>query len=473
MGKFTRTKTKGIVSMTEKFIIPPKQICLSEISKNDFCLAPSKYSRFVVPKDKKSLFFNKLDKITSLSTERKKIKKEKNYTYIEIGDINVYTGDIDYKQTLGFYVPQSNPLLLKENDIIISKVRTYRKGIGFITRENCVCTPAFLVIREVDNDLTKEYLYAILRSDFFIEQILAFQNRGMYPRLDNNTTKEVYIPKPGDSTVVSYITKIVKSILVNQEKLKENFAKINEMIEKELIDNNKEIRSQINNPTYREIIKNSRIDTGIYNQEYKKIISLIENYTEGFFKIPKEKFKSGSTPKKRIIGKGNKNWITPTIISKFGTVVKDEKIICERNNLTKDSALIVNRTSKEGIGEYVGITMFYDFEEKGFGHHSQGCYRLEDFSKEELVYITALLNSKFYRKICGNVSMGSKMKEIKISDFSNIPFPKLKNNIKTRIIDLYISDTGILKLSNNIISKEIMLEEIVTKIINEESFKFD
>lgn len=456
-----------------EFITPPNFVSFTDLNSKNFCLAPSKYAKFIVPKNQKTISFHKLDTITTPSEKREDIEKKEKYVYLEIGDINVYNGDIDYREKIGFYIPQNRPLKLKKEDIIISKVRTYRKGIGFITRDNVVCTPAFLVIRDVDKSLTKEYLYALLRHNFFIEQILSFENRGMYPRLDKNTSKEVFIPKPKDKKIVDYITTIVKDILTKEEQIKFSFNKIDEIIEKELISKQKKRKVSIKEPNYKEIFKKSRIDTGIYNSDYKKIINLIQNYSKGVFYIPQTKFKSGSTPKERIIRKGTKNWITPTIISKFGILIKNENIICKNNNITKDCVLIVNRTSKEGVGEYVGISTFYDFEKKGLGHHNQGCYRIEDFSREELIFITLLLNSKHYRKLCGNISMGSKMKEIKISDFSEIPFPNFEEKTKKEIINLYSSNNGILNLSYNVNKMIKKVDEVISNMINEKDVDLD
>ncbi len=473
MDKFSRRRIKKFIFVKMEFINPPNSVFYKDVVSKNFCLAPSKYSKFIIPNNQKDVSFHNLSKITSLSEKRQEIKKKGKYTYIEIGDINIYNGDIDYKEYVGFYVPQNRPLILNKDDIIISKVRTYRKGIAFVTKKGSVCTPAFLVIRNIDKSLTKEYLYAILRSNFFVEQILSFQNRGMYPRLDKDTSKEVLIPKPKNNEIIKFITNIVKIILSKEDKIKTNFVKINKIIEEEILLNQKQKKNYSSNPNYNEILKKSRIDTGIYNKEYKGIIDLIKNYSKGFFTIPSNKFKSGSTPKDRIIGKGTKKWITPSIISKYGNLVKEENIICKKNNISKDCILIINRTSKEGVGEYVGISTFYDFEIMGLGHHNQGCYRIEDFSREELIFITLLLNSKYYRKLCGNISMGSKMKEIKITDFAEIPFPNFDKTKRDKLIFLYNSEEGILKLSKQVNQSIKRIEDIVSKMIKGEPINLD
>jgi hypothetical protein len=99
--------------------------------------------------------------------------------------------------------------------------------------------------------------------------------------------------------------------------------------------------------------------------------------------------------------------------------------------------LIINRTFKGGIGEYVGISAFYDYSANGEGQHNQGLYRVEDYSPDDLKLIAILSDSRFYRKLCGHISLGSKMREIKITNFAKIPFPKIRDQVRPRLIVQY------------------------------------
>lgn len=159
------------------------------------------------------------------------------------------------------------------------------------------------------------------------------------------------------------------------------------------------------------------------------------------------------------------------------------------NNLKKDAILFINRTSKGKKGEYVGITCFYDKEYYGNGHHNQGLYRIEHLPKEEMLFITAFMNSRIMRKICGNISIGSKMKEMKSYDFATLKFPKFNNLLKEKIAILYYNKIqkdkfdfekylenekerntklGIFQLNTEIIEIKNKLDIVINKIIKEE-----
>ncbi|HJX02384.1 MAG TPA: hypothetical protein VJ439_00835, partial [Candidatus Bathyarchaeia archaeon] len=389
-----------------------------------------------IPTD--GLKYKQLDGLIVTSKERTRLKRDKEYYYIEIGDVDIHWGRIEYHRKFGFFIPES-PLKVKAGDIIVSKVRTYRKGIAFVDKDSdsLTCTPAFLLIRSVTDEMTKEYLYAVLRHDVFVEQILALQNRGSYPRLDKHVAENVLIPISKDRRVMEYLTCLTKALIRKNEELESKSSKMQKMLETEIVGNQISGTFAYLPPRYQDLKNEKRLDTGLYNEEYKKILFLLENYSEGFFLVPEDKFKSGSTPEKRIIGIGNKNWITPTIISDYGYFESEEKILTDKSNLTKDCALIINRTFKGGLGEYVGISVFYDYSAKGIGHHNQGLYRVEDYPEEQLKMIAILLNSNLYRKLCGHISLGSKMREIKISDFAQIPFPKIRKEVAQELVKYY------------------------------------
>jgi hypothetical protein len=180
----------------------------------------------------------------------------------------------------------------------------------------------------------------------------------------------------------------------------------------------------------------------------------------------------------------NKNWcpLSSGISVRFG----QEQVSVLRKNLH------INRTSKGKKGEYVGITCFYDISYYGEGQHNQGLYRVEYLSKSEMLFITAFMNSRIMRKICGNISIGSKMKEMKSYDFATLKFPKFDSSLKVKIEELYYNnvdkqefdletylnkekvrnrDLGIFQLNAEIIEIKQELESMLNKIITEASIK--
>lgn len=262
-----------------KYVNVPKHIGLEALQKNGFCLAPSKYTSFY-PDDEKR--FGILGQLVKLRNERIAVKSHQEYVYIEIGDINVNTGVAKYNRYLGIRMPTKSPLRVKYDDILISTVRTYRKGIALVRShfEDIGSTSALLVISEVEKPLTKEYVFAIARSDFFVEQILSFQNRGMYPRLDAGTIDNVYVPLPRTKGELRYITDLQKSLLNKEYEIQQKMDSINRLIEAEM-GFKSETNTTHNYPTIKDIMNVGRLDTGPYTSSFKDLDSKIRTYKNG------------------------------------------------------------------------------------------------------------------------------------------------------------------------------------------------
>lgn len=64
-------------------------------------------------------------------------------------------------------------------------------------------------------------------------------------------------------------------------------------------------------------------------------------------------------------------------------------------------------------------------------------YRVFGYSKPQMFFISCFLNADFMRRYCSYLSLGSKMKELKIEHFLQIPFPNFPLNLQEQIALLY------------------------------------
>ncbi len=318
--------------MGYKYIRVPQIVTINQIEENSYCLAPSKYSRFYPNKNVK---YKTLKDLVEKSDSKTKVKTHRVYKYTEIGDIDVNTGFVEGSRVSGYFLPNKNPKKIQNGDILISTVRTYRGGVGLVTDDliDMVCSPAIMVLREVDKTITKEYLFAVLKTRFFIEQILGFQNRGMYPRLDKNSMNYVYIPIPNDNKVVRFITLLVKAYFNKLKLIRERHEKILEKINNELTNNQKPNSFKYNYPDINELQNKQRLDTGLYNINFKYYDFLVRNYFHGSIDLISRGFdwERGTSLEKNNIKtridsevfiKGFYELVLPTNISKYGTVDK-------------------------------------------------------------------------------------------------------------------------------------------------------
>ncbi len=320
-------------------------------------------------------------------------------------------------------------------------------------------------------------------------RLIALDYEVPFPTAKNND-------KPDD--IEKFVSLIVQNILDKERNIKEKNILINNLIKEELLINQKEDNYIYSYPKISDIKDKSRLDTGLYERQYKELNNLIKNYKWGYFQVPENKFTSGSTPRTRIFNpKNNKyKWITPTNITDEGFYIPSITInMNSKNNVSKDCVLIINRTSRGKKGEYVGISCFYDVGCYGEGQHNQGLYQIKDYTKLDKLFLVTLLNSSIYRKICGSIAIGSKMKEMKMKDFSLLRFPKFPEFKKIEIVNLYYNkvnknkelsltnylekekkrnkEVGIFQLNMEVFELRVILENIIKGIILDEYIEID
>jgi type I restriction enzyme S subunit len=330
-----------------KYVNVPSELKNSDIISENFCFSPGRYSQFIPPKQKKGSYFVPLDKLIVLRDTKTKRKNDEWYYYAEIGDIDVSTGGISFKKLMGYSLPLKNPSITKLGDILISTVRTYRKGIGYVSSDmkNLVTTNAVLIIKEVTEtvpDLTKLYVYSFLRTDFFVEQVWSMLNRGLYPRVDKGALDKIIIPIPKDPKVIQFVSSLMEAKVDKEVTIRQRHEKILSLIDKEIQEKNKGLEYKYSHPSTEDIKVSSRFDTGLYCKGFQSFKHLIDNYEHGSTCLSDMGIKSrrGQNLAVSVIGKSlysdveKSNWyelIRPVNISEYGTLLKREWLGTKRD----------------------------------------------------------------------------------------------------------------------------------------------
>ena len=417
------------------------EIKFSSVLNNRNILSPSNYSSFDILASKKYPLRDLIDGIDK---------------GIEIGSTN-YVEKSDYKfiRTAAFtdykcsIVEDENSVLpisklafidmnLKQNDLLIVKDSNVGEAV-LLDRDY----PSYMYssgINRIKISKDKYYIYAVIKNDKFKEQLFSKIPKGATIMHAKDLYLVCIIPYPNSRKVVEYVESLIKIIINKENELKNKITKINEIVLTELNYSNWTKDNNVKYPKISQLMQINRLDTGNYTEEFSVIDNNIKNYYNGCFYISEDCISGGNTPKQRYIS-DNKNlkyyWIVPSYIYDDGTIDLSYKIDCDKNNINENCMLIINRTSKGGLGEYVGISSYYDYGINGKAQHNQGIYRVRDNNDKKLIFMTCLMNSKIYRKYCANLSMGSKMKELKLNNILSIPFPNFPENVVSNICSLY------------------------------------
>ena len=119
------------------------------------------------------------------------------FDYIDIGSVT-YGKGITGKQTMAFGdAPSRARKPVRENDLIISTVRTYLRAIAMISAsdQGNIASTGFAVCRPRGCTMPN-FLYYAVHSQPFIEQVVALSTGMSYPTINPSTLGDIKLPLP-------------------------------------------------------------------------------------------------------------------------------------------------------------------------------------------------------------------------------------------------------------------------------------
>lgn len=278
--------------MSSSYIRIPESISFKTIEEKDFTLSSSQYMDLIMP--------NKNFKFVRDFLARPLRRTDLGN---EIGSINYINNSPFYflrTKTLQShsYLPEINsetttPIMpqafinanLKEGDLLISK----DSNIGEIIildkdYPNYMPSGAIYKLPVTEN---KYYLLAFIKHQIFREQLDFMVPKGATIRHAKTMFLDCKIPLPNKKTkeTIKYIELLTQAIINKEKLIKQRHETILNIIEKELLGNQKNKKFSYEFPNLNEIIDVGRLDTSRYSKKYKEYEFLINNYKNGSFKL--------------------------------------------------------------------------------------------------------------------------------------------------------------------------------------------
>ena len=420
-----------------------KTIKLSNIINNNYKLSPSNYClNFVISLKFHELnkFIEKVDKGMEIGSENYIDKSIYHFIRTSAFNDQTFLLNLDNNSYLNITPNNYVDYDLKKGDILICKDSNV--GEVAILDEDIPNSMISSGINRIYFKQNSLYFFAMMKNKYFKSQLEMLIPKGATLKHAKDLYLECKVPFTNKEEI-QYIESLVQVISNKENEIKRKKGIIEKYIVDEIENNQKNNQFIYKQPSIKEIKKSTRLDTGIYTYEFKNIDFKIKNYKNGYYNLNKLNIKGGNTPKQRFISDCENLkylWITPSFINDDGSLITSNRIECDKNNINENCMLVINRTSKGGFGEYVGIASFYDYNMFGKAQHNQGIYKIFNYPKSKLLFMTCLLNSNYYRKYCANMSMGSKMKEIKLNNVLQIPFPNFSENSINFVVNNYYNN---------------------------------
>ena len=163
---------------------------------------------------------------------------EKQYNYIEIGDINVGDGSHSFNMVDAAELPANAKIKSNRGDLLISKVRPNRGAVSIIDENihNLVVSGAFTVLKENSN-YKKEVLFILLRTIHYKEWLLKYNVGTSYPVIKDEDVLTLPIPLI-DERVQLEIADLIEKSFSFRRKSEKLLREAKEMVEKEITDSN-------------------------------------------------------------------------------------------------------------------------------------------------------------------------------------------------------------------------------------------
>ncbi|NEW89579.1 hypothetical protein DU475_20240 [Rhodopseudomonas sp. WA056] len=386
--------------------------------------------------------------------ESVKVKKGDLYRYAEIGDIDVDTGGVAFHASKGFQLPTDRPQRVKNKDVLISTVRTYRKGIGMVTDHgpDLVASQAILALSGVTDyaeGLSLPYIFAFLRTDFFVEQVWSLLNRGVYPRMDTGALGRISIPISNDPSVCSFIAALAEAIAEKERAIRARNDLLLALISSELAAEQVISEFAYSYPRLSEIRNRTRFDAAIYSREYKSKIWQVTNYAKGY-RTPTEAgfvIKPGPSLEIKILRTridsetpkpGFYTLLIPANISEYGTMSKITWLgTAKKLPLLKRGDILFGEA-----GFRKGRSIVLIDEPQNTTTNAHGLYaRRNDDDIAESIFFRCIFHWYRNMRLIDLMAVGGSGGHFSPEYFDNLLIPNFPTELKERIVKLYHSPT--------------------------------
>ena len=143
---------------------------------------------------------------------------EDTFQYVEIGGVNVHTGEAIPTEMLVREAPSRAKYVVRTDDIIVSTVRPSRNAVALITRDldGAVVSSGFAVLRVKEHTnpksmeywsedkpsvaVTPHYLFSYMKSDLARLQLERLTTASMYPTFSRNDLLQILVLVFRDTT---------------------------------------------------------------------------------------------------------------------------------------------------------------------------------------------------------------------------------------------------------------------------------
>jgi type I restriction enzyme S subunit len=467
-----------------EYIKTPPEIGLNEVIRKDFVLAPSSLTRVII----KNKNIQYLRDLISLKEKGQEVGSsayitKSNKFFIRTRAVNKHSW-ILYKKSKEGIIP-INPLFFKKYDLRKGDVLLCKdSNIGECAiihsgefKDDFAISGGFIKLRFVKNTY---YIFAMLKSAFFKEQLLSMTARGSTIKHAKDMYLDCVIPFPASKSqdkVISSVEKLTQEIIQNETNILENHNKIFSLIAEELTTNQKGNSFPYNFPFLEDVSKTLRLDAGIYSEDYSRKVFMIKNYIHGCSDLYSLGFKAERGTSLEIKGLGTRidsdipkegfyELIIPTNISVYGTVMGSSFIGTKADLRTVNKGDII--FGGEGFEKGRTFVVCEDVRNIATNYHGIKIFR-EKENLFESIFVRCFLAYWREEGMIDFIGVGGSGGHCAPEYFNYLLIPNFPSKKKEEVVKLYYNEDkanlGIYQLDKQNKQLKIEVKELIDKIV--------
>lgn len=390
---------------------------------------------------------------------------ENEFPYIEIGEIDIITGEIKNISSLKKEnAPSRARMIVRNKDIIVSTTRPNRGAISFIdeSKDGYIASTGFAILRELKgNGLIKEYLFYALRLNTSLMQMLQRSSGGNYPAIVQAELEKILLPAPSKDIQ----EKIIQIMDDAYSKKKQNEKEAERLLNSypELI--NEFIDIDLNSSSQRKIftIYYNGLESALNPERYANKLSLDGNHSWIRMNDIGEIIRETFTPSRS-------NAETEYGLIRIDDLENNPQDAVIRNVLGKEvNGIILKVKENDILVARLGPTLenkktiiVHNFHKELIASNEFICLRChEDINP---IFILVLLKTNFYKNLMIQKSRGATPSRRRLSheDFAELPFPDIDKTTQDLIAMKFIENVN--KAKNLKREAEEALEKTKTEV---------
>lgn len=470
-------------------LIVPTEVKFSEIKENG-SLSPNNYKKLTIKNTNRHTISFYMDRdnpyIKGIEPGSSAYVPKSKQVFLRNSCINDIQFSIDKDKYLFLNPNYYSGSMIKDGDVLFCTDANIGDCSLFISDNENLAYSSGVIKLNFQQEKYKYYVMAFMRDEYFREQLNVKTPKGATIRHSGDLFLECEIPDCPEEWVYTLMEALIKNITYSEHSADSKLRKSEVLIEKEVIAQEYDYI----NPSFKELLHKSRLDSGIYSNTVYQWRENVKHYKHGYSSLSDFGFelKRGPNLAKRDLGrsiqtdtyrKGYSVLIYPSDISSSGYILK-AAYLGARNPIWFLGEKDILFAAEGTVGKTFAVcdeTMHFTTNFHGTIIHP----KRKTIPLKKSIFLALYLNFMRYNKVFERMSVGANGGSFAVGYWDNVLIPNVDDDFMEALTTLYnrkaesnpaifnaafIENAGIYQLNAFLIKCKALLQSLCDDIKN-------